>query len=250
MKTAKLLSILLMIASMSSCNLFESVQKDTPPVSTFTIDSLLLVKRTEATTLSVVLIDDITGSYALRPESRDMDILFSFFGALKGRKLLGYTTITEDSYSPIVRLAYLDVPQKTNSKHNMWKDSEVINFYTEQYLTNIIDSLNGVEVSKFKAEVARKLDRPIARRSDVALALQRASMFLNESPTAKRVMIVCSDFKDTFGRSIRIDPEIQLFIVGHSNPEDIKRFAGREPGTYTLFECYTEAFHRIVQMYN
>jgi|GEM_PF-4163040 len=250
MKTVTIILLMLMVALLNSCNLFETNQQNTPPVSSYTLDSLLLVKQTEAVMLSIILIDDISGSYTLNPESRNTDILFKLFKTHKGRELLGYTTITEDSYTPIIRLSYLDYPNQSSSKPNMWIDKQVNNYYTEQHLSQMIDSLNSVEVEKFNENVKVKLDRPVARKSDVMLALQRGSTFLNESPKANKIMIVCSDFKDTFRRTIDLDTSIQLFIVGHAPPDDVKRVTGRIPGSYSMFESYEEAFNRIVQMYN
>ncbi len=250
MKTKLFYPMFLVAVLVSSCNLFEAGKQNSVPVSVRTIDSLLLIKRSEAVKLSIVLVDDISGSYTLRPESRDIDILLKLFKARNGRKLLGYTTITEDSYTPIVRLSYLDNPEPEGSNPNMWIDKQVKEYYTRQYLKQVVDSLNDVEVSKFNQNVIKKLDRPVAKRSDVVLALQRAYMFLKETSTADKVLIVCSDFKDTYGRTLNLDARVKLFIVGNANPSDIKKCTGRDIGSYAMFESYEEAFNKTVQLYN
>lgn len=248
---AKIFYPIIMVAVLiSSCNLIETGKQNATLVNSQTIDSLILVKQTEPVTLSIALLDDISGSYCLSPVSRDFNILVQLFKTSKGRELLGYTTITENSNSPIVRLSYLDSPITAKSNPNFWIDRQVKDYYTSKYLGQIIDSLNDAELSRFNQEIQKKLDRPIADESDVVLALSRANMFLNESPKANKVMVVCSDFKDTYKRKIDINPEIQLFIIGVADPKDIKKCTGRESGSYFLFESYEEAFFRIVQLFN
>ena len=176
----------------------------------------------------------------------------------KGRFVIGYTNIVEDSYTPITRLSYTPylsvepLQEESSKRPNPWISSEnkTNELAVYQRANKIIDSLNNVALVSFKSQVNEKLNRPIAMRSDVIGSLKRAATFLNEFQGCPRILIVCSDFKDTYGQSMVLDPTINLFIVGSNvNPKDVKAATGVEKSGYRLFESYEETINEIIYKY-
>ncbi|MDR0231401.1 MAG: hypothetical protein LBI82_04705 [Dysgonamonadaceae bacterium] len=220
-----------------------------------THDKLLSKQQFQSpVSIALAILNDITGSYRLNPESLDFDVLYKAMPSCPGRVVLAYGHINEDSYDPLIRLNH--IPQllietpKSNKKINPWIQSETMfdnNVYN--HVNTAIDSLNKASLAIFSSKVADKLNRNTARRSDVVFALKRASTLLNEFSGCPRFLIVCSDFKDTFGRSMNLDSSINLYVVGSNvDSRDVKAATGIGSG-YRLFESYEEALHQISQQY-
>ncbi|MCF8267072.1 MAG: hypothetical protein K9I69_03230 [Ignavibacteriales bacterium] len=206
------------------------------------LDSLLLIKKSEEVSLAILLIDDISGSYTVDPRSRSTEFLVKFMKTMNGRKLLGFAMISDASDKPTVRLSLLG-NEDLEKKPNMWIESEVKNYFTHLKLVDTLDHLNNLAIKTFNKDVLAKYNK-IAGRSDVCMALQRGQLFLNEFPMASKWMIICSDFKDTYGRQMILDSEINLLIVGHARQKDVIAASGRE--IYSKFESYDEAINRII----
>jgi hypothetical protein len=210
--------------------------------------------------LAIVIVNDISGSYRVSLESLNFNVLYQGMSACPGRVVLGYTHIDEDSKSAIVRFSHtprllIETPLKNNERTNPWIQSEA---KTETETDNVIsrqanttiDSLNSVSWTEFTNRAEKMLTRNIAIKSNVAIALKRASMFLNEFSNCPKIMIVCSDFLDTYGNTMNIDSSISLYVAG-GNIEKNNVTAVTGSANYTPFESYEEALNLIVKyMYN
>ncbi len=250
MKTTILIQFLYLLLLVTSCSLKET-GSDSQVKKVMTLEEVLFEKQTEPVSLSLAIVDDISGSYTLNPESRDIVILKKFFGMHSGREILGYTNITEDSYTPILRWTSLSLIEDDKNKTvNPWIESEKSGKQLETEINLKIDSLNESSFKAFESKMKTKVERPVAMRSDVVSALKRATTFLNESPQNPKVMVVCSDFKDTYKQAIKFDKSIKLLIVGNVDSIIVKRCTGLNPTDYSVFESYEEAFNSIVQLNN
>ncbi|MEI6681653.1 MAG: hypothetical protein WCO44_03445 [Bacteroidota bacterium] len=250
--TIHLLFMALILASVISCSTREDLR--VPEASDKTHhnpDSILLSRQTSETSLAIAIVDDISGSYTLNPECRNTDILSRYFALKPGRKVLGYTNIQEDSYTPILRYNY--IPKIANGKNqtaNPWITNEQDTDSIIIGVNAMIDSLNTLSYKKFREKVEEKLNRKPANRSDVVNAIKRATTFLNEfagCSGAKKIMIVLSDFFDTNGHRIKADTSITLYIVGSNIiPSKVKDVTGLDNGSYRVFESYEEVFNDII----
>lgn len=246
----KNLLIIIQIVMLSSCNLTQTEKTISIPPKT--LDSILLKITTENTTLSVVTIEDLSRSRKAFPQllEKDYSSLESFCKSHVGRERIGYTTVTENSFTPIINFTFLTGPQEPSSLNNMWIEKNVIDFYTTKKLIKIIDSLNSFQIQAFRDSVKFRQKRPSAYRSDVVQSIKRAVIFLNESSDATKVIILGSDVIDTFHSTISLEPDIQLYIVGAVLPGTIKQVLGRTKETYLVFDSYASAYNRIIQTYN
>lgn len=234
----------------------------------------IALQQSQPVSLAIAIVNDISGSYRLNPESFDLNVLYQAFPACKGRIVIGYTLITEDSYTPILRYSYTPfiplIPQesiqqdvKEARRDNPWiqrekktnndprNDIQRANHHIDS-LNSVIDSLNRISFASFSSKIDDKLNRPIARRSDVIGALRRASTFLGEFDDCPRILMVCSDFKDNINnnQSMTLDTAITLFIVGSNvDPKDVKSATGMEKSGYRLFESYEEALNQMIRKY-
>jgi len=253
----KLFIILLaLITSACSESNLEQTQTGITAEQQSKVHDLILTQQFQSVSLAIGIVNDISGSYRINPESLDFDILFKTMPSCQGRVVVGYTHIDEDSYDPIIRYNYIPLLQtempKSNDKTNAWIESEKTkpdnNVYN--HVNQTIDSLNMASLALFSNKVAEKLNRNTARRSDVVFALKRASSFLCEFSDCPRILVVCSDFKDTYKRSMNLDPSITLFVIGSNVlPRDVKASTGIDPTGYRLFESYEEALNHIAKYY-
>lgn len=251
-----LLMLMLAITLLIACNNPNSVStlKGLSAEQLATSNELVSQQQFQSpVSIALAVVNDISGSYRLDPASLDFDVLYKAMPSCQGRVVLGYTHIDEDSYTPIIRYNHIPLlieAPKNRDKTNAWIQSEETmpdnNVYN--HVNTTIDSLNKTSLAVFSGKVAEKLNRNTARRSDVVFALKRSTTFLNEFLGCPRILIVCSDFKDTYGRSMSLD-SITLFIVGSNVlPKDVKAATGIDSG-YRLFESYEEAFNQIAQQY-
>ena len=246
MKTKILIQFLSLLLLVTSCSLKET-GNDSQVKKAMTLEEVMFEKQTEPVSLSLALIPDITGSYTTNPESIDLKILKSFFETHVGREILGYTNVKENSYTPILRWTSLSSVQDDKNKPvNPWIDSEKTGKQVETETNLKIDSLNESSFKVFESRMKSKIERPVAKRSDVVSALKRATTFLNEAPKSPKVMVVCSDFKDTYKQTFKFDKSIKLIMVGNVDSVIVKRCTGLNPTDYSVFESYEEAFNSIV----
>ena len=243
----------LTISACSESNL-EQTQTGIPAEQQSGFHDLLLTQQLQPVSLAIGIVNDISGSYRLNPESLNFDMLFKTAPYCQGRVVFGYTHINEDSYDPIVRYNYIPLLQtemlKSNDKTNAWIESEKRkpDNIIYNHVNNFIDSLNMASFTLFSDKVAQKLNRTTAKRTDVVFALRRASSFLCEFSECPRILVVCSDFKDTYGRSMNLDSSITLFVIGSNVlAKDVKKSTGI--ADYRLFESYEEAFNYIAKNY-
>jgi hypothetical protein len=211
----------------------------------------LLQQQTLPVSITIGIADDISGSFTLSPQKRELADLLNFFQVHPGRELIGYTTIEDNSYTPIIR--YSDVPpiieNKTPDKTNPWIESERAEETTLLLVNKAIDSLNTVNLQRFNDKIRTKTDRQTAGYSDVNSALRRISLFLNEATTGTmKYLILASDCKDNVHKEkITIDSTIQVLIVGDATPSNICRVTGLKDSQYKRFESFEEAIAYIIQ---
>lgn len=119
-----------------------------------------------------------------------------------------YGCITDNSNTVFARYFVPYNPVQGQESSNPWLDK------TEPDNTVVASDTNW---NVFVSDVSDRLSYPPSKSSDVVNALNRALLVFSEEEinTTKKILLVCSDFKDTHTNTFPVIPQdIEIIVVG------------------------------------
>ncbi len=199
-------------------------------------------------TLSVAWVHDFSISFKDEVERISPELLspiYRFFKERPGSERMLFSVVTANSNTLLSRFTSLankvDTATTTQAK-NSWISSEQPKpKYTIADVNNAIDEVNNSNWQKFCKEVIGRTSGDLAKKSDVSNAINRALMGLAEQPTARKWLIISTDFLDDYNSHFaQIPCDVKIIVVGANVKAPLNEMLGTSD--YLRFESISAAF--------
>lgn len=100
-------------------------------------------------------------------------------------------------------------------KKNVWVESSKSKENKSKY-----SPPPNTDWNEFEQAIQRRLAKSPSRKSDIAFAIDRSIVSFREHPNGKKILILATDFDDSYSTIPTIDDnDIQIYVVGLVNPK-------------------------------
>ena len=204
-------------------------------------------------TLDIAIVDDHSLSFKGEVEQISDELLSPvnrYFNQRAGSEQVLFSMVQANSnvlLSRFVSVAHkVDTSTAVVQKNSWISSGQPRQKYTVKDVNKAIDDLNNCNWQKFSAEVIGRTSGELAKKSDVANAIDRALLGLSEQPNAQKYLIVATDFLDDYNRQFaQIPCDVKLLIVGANIAAPLDKMFGTS--NYRRFESLSGAINFITR---